>query len=159
MDTEIIAVTIKKCELFGDLSEQELKSIAGSAVMEKYGAGESIYEQGNVGQNFYILVEGQVSLQRTMPLGKTARANVTVFVQRETPFRRLMGCWSALVGAEHRHLCTAKCDRPTTVIRIPCAALSAIVEKNPELKIKLLEKLVLMLRERIDSSYQAIETL
>jgi len=159
MDTEKIAAIIKKCELFGDLSEQEVNTIADSAIIETYDAGQSIYEQGSVGNNFYILVDGQVSLQRNMPIGKTAKANVTVFVQRETPMRRLMGSWSALVGAEHRHMCTAKCDKPTTVIRIPSAALADIVGKNPELKIKLLEKLVMMLRDRIDSSYQALETL
>ncbi|MDY0042664.1 MAG: cyclic nucleotide-binding domain-containing protein [Desulforhabdus sp.] len=159
MDSVSIAATLKKCELFSELSDSEIGAIAGSAITEQYGPGELIYEQGCIGRNLYILAEGQVSLERHIVLGKTSKANVTVFIQRETPSRRLMGSWSTLVGERHVQMCSAKCNQPTTVVCIPCSALSEIVAQNPQLRIKILEKLVIMLRDRIASSYEALESL
>ena len=87
------------------------------------------------------------------------KANVTVFVQRETPSRRLMGSWSSLVDERYIQMCTAKCDQPTTLIRIPSSAFADLSASLPEVRIKILEKVVIMLRERIASSYDVLETL
>jgi len=159
MDASKVLETLKKCELFSRLSEKEIESIGRSAMIEKFNAGEIVYEQGSVGDNLYILAEGQVSLERSVSIGRMGKANVTVFVQRETPSRRLMGSWSSLVGERHIQMCTAKCDQPTTLIRIPSSAFADLIASLPEVRIKILEKVVIMLRERIVSSYEVLETL
>ena len=159
MDASEVLSTLQKCELFSGLSQAEIEAVSKSAAIEVFNAGEIVYEQGSIGDNLYILAKGQVSLERTVSIGRMGKANVTVFVQRETPSRRLMGSWSSLVGERHVQMCTAKCDQPTTLIRIPSSAFAKVVATLPQIRIKILEKLVIMLRERIASSYEALETL
>ena len=70
-----------------------------------------------------------------------------------------MGGWFALLGEQHMHMCTAICYRATTLISIDCSKLREYIAKNLEIKTKILEKLILLLRDRIDSSYRAMESL
>ena len=159
METEKVAEALKKCELFTEFSEQELRAIAKAGHIERYKAGEIIYKQGSPGKKLYVLSEGQVSLERRVDLDDNRKANVTVFVLRERPHRRLMGGWSALVGAHHIQMCSAVCDKPVTVVTTLCSDLKEVMTENPAIRIKILEKLILLLRKRIDSSYGAFETI
>ena len=86
-------------------------------------------------------------------------ANVTVFALKEQTNRRLMGGWSALVGEQHVQMCSAVCEKPTKVISMRCSDLRETIIKDSTMRIKILEKLILLLRDRIYSSYGAIETL
>jgi len=159
MDLNKVGQILKKCELFTDLSDQELNRIADFGILETYHAGATIYEQGSVGMKIYVLSEGQVSLERTLDLGRRSMGNATVYVLREIPNRRLFGSWSTLVGEEHVQMCTAKCDKPTEVVSLPCSHLRTLLIEAPNIRLKILEKLILILRERLESSYSALETL
>jgi CRP-like cAMP-binding protein len=159
MDIDKTARLLRKCEVFSELSEKELKSIAKLCQIEKFNVGESIYSQGCLGEKLYVLAEGEVTLERTIDIGDQRRAKIPVFTFRATPSRRLMGGWFALLGEQHRHMCTAICYRATTLISIECSKLREYVAKNLEIKAKILEKLILLLRDRIDSSYKAMESL
>lgn len=159
MDTKKIGQIFKQCELFEELSEKELQAIAELGRMESFKAGDTIFGQGSLGTNLYILSKGQVSLERKVDLGGAPKAKITVFVFKEQPNRRLMGCWCGLIGKQHVHMCSAICDKPTEVVSISCSDLRAIMTKDPSIRIKMLEKLILLLRDRIDSSYGAFETL
>ena len=159
METGQMATVLQKCEVFGGLSDEELKSITRLAKIVKFNAGDIIYSQGNIGTRLYFLSEGEVRLERKVEIGANRKAYVPVFVQRESPCRRLMGSWSALVGQQHVQMCTAKCYKPTTVLSISSSELTSALSRNPELRIKTLEKLILLLRDRIVSSYEAMETL
>ena len=159
MDKNKVAEILKKCELFDELSDRDLQPIVDLGRIEKFKAGDIILEQGSLGTKIYILSKGQVSLERRAELTGSRSATVTVFVLKESPNRRLMGCWSSLVGELHVQMCSAVCDKPTEVVAMPCSELRALIVQNSAIRIKILEKLVLLLRDRIDSSYGAFETL
>ncbi len=57
MQTETIVETLKKCELFSRLAEDELRSIAKMGKLETYNTGDELFQQGNVGARLYILSE------------------------------------------------------------------------------------------------------
>jgi len=159
MELDYIISILRTCQVFGVLSDEELKSVAELCEVEKFKAGETIYSQGGIGNKLYVLSEGQVSLERTIDVGDRGRATITVFTLTATPFRRLMGGWSAILGVEHIQMCSAVCYQPTTVISMECSKLRDTINMNLAIKAKILEQLVLVLRERIDSSYKAMETL
>jgi CRP-like cAMP-binding protein len=159
MDIDKIARLLRKCEVFSELSDRELKSIAKLCKIEKFNVGDSIYSQGGLGEKLYVLAEGEVTLERTIDIGDQRKAKIPVFTFRATPSRRLMGGWFALLGEQHMHMCTAICYRATTLISIECSKLREYIAKNLEIKTKILEKLILLLRDRIDSSYKAMESL
>jgi CRP-like cAMP-binding protein len=159
MELGYVVTILRTCQVFGVLSDEELNSIARLCEIENFKAGEIIYSQGSVGNKLYVLSEGQVSLERTIDVGDRGKATITVFTHTATPLRRLMGGWSAILGVEHIQMCSAVCYQPTTVISIECSKLRETINKNLSIKSKILEKLVLVLRDRIDSSYKAMETL
>jgi len=159
MDADEIQQTLRKCEFFGELSDEELKPIADLGVLEEYASGDIIYKQGNAGAKLYVLSKGQVSLVRTLKLDNNRMANATVYVLRESLGRRLMGGWCTLVGKKHVQMCTARCDKPSKVVSIDSSELREIMIRNADVQVKLLEKLVLILRGRIESSFAAMETL
>lgn len=159
MGIEEITKILGMCELFSDLSDNELESVAKLGRIEKFKPGEKIYEQGSIGTKLYILSQGRVTLERKVELGGGRMANVTVFALKEQTNRRLMGGWSALVGEQHVQMCSAVCEKPTKVISMRCSDLRETIIKDSTMRIKILEKLILLLRDRIYSSYGAIETL
>ena len=55
MEAKVITDTLRKCELFSDLSDEELSSIAELCRVEKYDAGDIIYEQNSLGIKLYVL--------------------------------------------------------------------------------------------------------
>ncbi|MFH2218946.1 MAG: cyclic nucleotide-binding domain-containing protein [Pseudomonadota bacterium] len=154
-----ITEILKKCAIFSELSDMEVKSVAELGRIETFEPGDIIHEQGRLGTKLYVLSEGQVSLERKINLGNSRWGKITVFVLRNKSNRRLMGAWSSLVGEEHVQMCTAVCNTPTQIVSIDCSELRGFLLKNPVIRIKLLEKLVLLLRDRIDRSYEAMETL
>ncbi len=156
--TEVIEA-LKKCGLFGDLSENELATMTALAHLETFKPGDVVYQQGQRGEKIYILAEGQISLHRAFEVGGNRQAEKMVYVLRESPNRRLLGNWSTLVGEPHPQMCTAKCVKPTKLVSFNSAALRELIAKNPQIQIKILEKLVVILRERLESSYSSMDTL
>ncbi|MEW6186862.1 MAG: cyclic nucleotide-binding domain-containing protein [Thermodesulfobacteriota bacterium] len=159
MQREEVIQTLKKCGLFSDLSPEELSPIVEIGNIENFAAGDWIYKQGDIGKKLYILSEGQVALNRNFEIGNNHQAEKVVYVLRESPNRRLMGSWSALVGERHIQMCTAKCIKPTKVVSFNSSELRDLIAKNTNIRIKILEKLVVILRERLESSYSSIDTL
>jgi hypothetical protein len=107
----------------------------------------------------FILSEGQVSLNRSFEIGNDRQADRVVYILRERPNRRLLGSWSTLVGEQHTQMCSAKCNKPTKVVSFNSSEIRGLISKNFNIRIKVLEKLVVILRERLESSYSSMETL
>jgi CRP-like cAMP-binding protein len=159
MRSEEVIQTLKKCGLFSELSNEELSPFADLGSIENFAAGEMIYRQGDIAEKLYILSEGQVSLNRNFEIGNDRQAEKVVYILRERPNRRLMGGWSSLVGEEHIQMCSAKCNKSTKVVSFNSSELRDLISKNMNIRIKILEKLIVILRDRLESSYSAMETL
>ena len=72
VDSEIVA-GLRTCELFAALSEQEVEGLitllAGSCQVANYEAGDTIFVQGELSKVLYVVMEGQILIRRTFPLG------------------------------------------------------------------------------------------
>ena len=159
MESDKIIEILKKCEFFNHLTEDELQSIARMGKIEEYNAGDEIFKQGDIGTKLYILSEGLISLYRNIQLVNNRKGSITVYEAREKPFRRLLGSWFALIGEQHILMCSAKCEKPSKIISIATEDLRKFLEKDIEIRVKILEKLVLLLKDRLESSYTAMQTL
>lgn len=159
MELEKIIEILKKCEFFNHLTDDELKSIAEMGKIEEYNTGDEIFKQGNVGNKLYILSKGLISLYRNIKLGNNRKGTVTVYEARQRPSRRLLGSWYALIGERHVLMCTARCEKPSKIISIPTKDLRKFLEKDIEIRVKILEKLVFLLKDRLESSYSAMQIL
>jgi signal-transduction protein with cAMP-binding, CBS, and nucleotidyltransferase domain len=159
MSLEEIIEILRKCELFCELSDKELQSIAQLCRIEEFKAGDIIYRQDSIGAKLYILARGHVTLERKFDLGGTRKAQINVFSLIERANRRVMGSWYTLIGKQHVHMCSAICEKPTKIVSMRCSDLRDTMVQDSMIRIKILEQLVLLLRDRILSSYEAIETL
>lgn len=159
MGLEEITKILRMCELFFKLSDNELQSIVKLCQIEVFETGDKIYEQGSAGTKLYILASGRVALERKIDLGGSRKAKINVFALIEQANRRVMGSWYTLTGKQHIHMCSAICEKPTRVVSMYCSDLRNTMIGNSMIRIKILENLVLLLRDRILSSYEAIETL
>jgi CRP-like cAMP-binding protein len=159
MKTDEISTTLKKCELFRALDDNELQRLSGCCTVETHRAGETVYGQGQSGDRLWILYRGQVSLLRKYHLTGGRTADVRVFLLKETDNRRLFGGWYALVGKEHDFLCTATCDRDSRLVVIDGATIRKLMVDHPDIRIKILEVLVMLLRGRLESSYESFESI
>ena len=75
MNQRNITHCLWQSEFFSVLTEKELSYIAKRGSIEKYAAGDTIYEQGQPGKKFYLLYKGQVSLLRYYKLDQTRTAH------------------------------------------------------------------------------------
>jgi signal-transduction protein with cAMP-binding, CBS, and nucleotidyltransferase domain len=159
MNHKEITDILRMSDLFSELSDNELQSIADLCQIEEFEAGDIIYRQGSIGTKLYILAKGHVILEREIDLGGARKAKLNVFSLIERANRRLMGSWYTLVGEQHVHMCSAICEKPTKMVSVGCFNLRSAMDQDSTIRIKILEQLVLLLRDRILSSYEAVEAL
>lgn len=61
-ETNLICEFLKKCPVFASQSPSELTEIAQKMAYEKYPPGEVIFQQGDPGDKFYLIREGQAEV-------------------------------------------------------------------------------------------------
>jgi CRP/FNR family cyclic AMP-dependent transcriptional regulator len=152
--SEIVAV-LSNCELFRGLDSEEIKKIAGLGTIESYEAGENILNQGDFGENLYIIAEGHVFLERALDLGARKGSAIITILGRG----KALGCWSTLLGETHTLGSSAICRKPTKIIVIKGPALRDMMLDNFQLGFKILERLCFILRNRIRGAYGAMENI
>lgn len=155
MDISEIVDVLENCELFRSLERDEIEKIAGLGHVETYEAGENMLQQGDFGDNLYIIAEGHVFLERSIDLG-TRKGNAIISLLGRG---RALGCWSTLLGEAHTLLSSARCRKATKVVVIKGPALREIMLGNFQLGFKILERLCSTLRDRIQGAYGAMENI
>lgn len=68
-ETNLICEFLRNCPVFGHQSPSELTEIAQKMAHEKYPPGEIIFHQGDEGDKFYLIREGQVEVLIDGPAG------------------------------------------------------------------------------------------
>lgn len=150
-----VTEALLKCELFATLSSQEIDPVVALASVETYQAGEKIFSQGDHGTKMYVISRGQVSLERTVDLGERT-ATITVATLGRG---RAFGCWASIIDHPHSVMSSALCTEPTRVIGLEGVALRAALQNDLGVGFKVLEKLALLLGERLRGVYGAMEKL
>jgi CRP-like cAMP-binding protein len=156
MAADDICGDLKTCELFESLDEGEVQVITDllgeSCRMERYQAGDHVFDQGELSSNLYVIVSGQVVLQRTVNLGdKTATRPLGLLSKG-----RAMG-WSALLYGPRYATGSAVCRQPSELIVIDGARLRAALEKEPVIGFKVMDKLACLLGDRLRAAYNTME--
>lgn len=66
---------LKNVYLFNDLSKPELDKILGLAYDKEFGKEEAVFHEGEIGDAFYIVMEGQIRISTMVPgVGEEALA-------------------------------------------------------------------------------------
>jgi CRP-like cAMP-binding protein len=147
---------LRVCELFMSLDEKEMKTlldVLGPACeTADYKPGDHVFDQGEISSKLYVIVSGQVALQRSVNMGGKTSAWPLGLLGRG----RAMG-WSALLYGPRYSTASAICQKPAQVITIDGARLRAVLENNPVMGFKVMDKLAGMLGERLRAAYNTLE--
>jgi CRP/FNR family cyclic AMP-dependent transcriptional regulator len=66
---------LKKTDLFGNLTDEHLSSVAALTKLVDVNRGHLIFSQGDAGETFYIIISGRVRISRQIPgMGEEALA-------------------------------------------------------------------------------------
>ncbi len=147
---------LKTCELFDILSETEMQvlttSISGAWEMATYQAGDHIFDQGELSSRLYVIVSGQVLLQRSVNMGDKKAGWPLGLLGKG----RAMG-WSALLYGPRYATASAICQKPSQTVSIEGASLRAVLEKEPGIGFRVMDRLASMLGERLRAAYNTME--
>jgi CRP-like cAMP-binding protein len=148
---------LKTCELFSTLDEGEVgglaESLAKSCQIESYEAGDTVFAQGEHKTKLYIVIEGQVLLQRTFYIGERDAITPVAILGKG----RAMG-WTALLYGPRYATASAICQKPTKVISVDGDDLRLVLEGNPSVGFQVMSRLACMLGDRLRAVYNAAES-
>ena len=65
----ILAARLRKSELWSHLTDEQVFALSSALSEESVPAGTKIFGFGDTGRDFYLLEEGEISIQRTTPYG------------------------------------------------------------------------------------------
>jgi CRP-like cAMP-binding protein len=153
MDRSAIEDVLAGCELFRGLRKNEIRNIADLCQVQTYDIGDDVFRQGDVGENIYIIADGQIFLERSMDLGTRTGKVVIGILGRGRAF----GCWSTLLDEPHNVMSSALCQRPAELVVMNGADLRAMMTRNTRLGFRVLERLCFVLRDRLHGAFGAME--
>ena len=153
MSNPEIQKTLQACEFLKSITPEHLVTISEFGSLEAYKAGDYIFQQGDFGEDLFIIVEGYVFLERAMDIGKHKGSVVIDALGKG----RTLGCWSTLLGEPHVLMSSASCQKNTTVVRLKGSLLRKCMEEDTPFGFFMLEQLCFLLRERIQAAYGAMD--
>ena len=153
MKSAEIEETLAGCELFKGLKRDEIQNIAKICRVDTFDTAEAVYQQGDFGEKIYIIASGQVVLERTVDMvAREARVVIATLGRG-----RVFGCWSTLLNEPHFMMLRTFCLTPATILVLKGAELREHMLEDVRFGFNVMEKLCLLLRERIQAAYGALE--
>ena len=136
---------LKRVQLFEDLDQRSLESIANSAVEQSYQSGQEIVRQGDTGVGAFIIRSGRVEVVQERG-GSTERIG-------ELKAGDVFGEMALL--DEFPRSATVRAIEPTTCLGIQRWHFKGILESHPQLALALLPVLTRRLRAAEAHSHEA----
>ncbi len=153
MESAEIEEILASCELFKGLGPSEIRNIAKICQVNTYDKGALVYQQGDFGENIYIIANGQVVLEKTVDMVSREGRVVIATLGRG----RVFGCWSTLLDEAHIMMLRTFCQTPATILVLNGAELRKDMVSDTRFGFNVMERLCFLLRERIQSAYGAME--
>ena len=153
MEKKEIQAAMAGCEFFNGLEVADFDKLLPICRERNYKSGQYVFTQGDVGEYLYVIVTGQVLLERTVNLG-VRKGTVTIEALEKG---RVLGCWSTLLGERHILMSSAICQKPTRLLTMRGADLRGLMHSNKELGFNVMEKFCFLLRDRVQAAYGALE--
>lgn len=145
--------TLKECRLFSTLSDADLDRIAEITGERDHEAGATIFQEGAAASELYLLQEGKVALQMTLPAGEapetTKRATIDIVTENQ-----VFG-WSAVVSPNVYTL-TAVCLQRSRLLVIDGHRLSELMEADTSLGYQVMQGFVKVVATRLDDTRQVL---
>ncbi len=128
---------------FQGMDKKHLESMAECAENARFEAGQIIFHEGDPAEQFYLIQEGLVSIQFTLP----HRGLTTVQSVGEGD---VLG-WSWLFPPYRWHF-DARVQQPTRALALDAACLRAKCERDHDLGYEVFRRFMQVVTERLDAT-------
>ena len=136
---------------FQGFSQEQIARIRPLFLLFYAPAGTLIFEQGEIAENLYVLIHGEVAIRYKPDDGP---ADVIAHVRPEG----VVG-WSAALGNPH-YTSSAECTLDCQMLRVRNSDVRQLCENDPETGALFLDRLAAMIAERLRTTHpQLIELL
>ena len=114
-------ITLEAHEVFGYLRPDQVRAVSEAAEPVSYGAGDTVYLQGERADNLYVVLTGRVAL--SLP----GRGDVSVLVD-QLGTGEMFGSCVCLDLAEYT--VTAQCVEDSQLLRIEASVLKRLMDQD-----------------------------
>jgi len=148
---------IKETFIFNDLDEQEVAGILKITKERRFSKGETIMQEGQEGDSMYIVADGDVEVSKTLAM----KGGEGDFTKREKILKRFKAEDNvvfgeiAMIDRENRSasvVTTTDC----ILLEIRRKDLLDLMEKRPQMGIKILKRIAQLLASRLRQSSQDV---
>lgn len=139
---------LKRFDLFAGLPGEALRAIAPLAEERHLTDGTLLFTEGSPASHFFLILEGKVSLERRVQLGRTGtprRAAIEVAGAWQT-----VG-WSSMVRP-FVYTSSGVCQGPVSVLAISGDALRSWMIHHPDVGYEIITRIASIIRHRMESS-------
>jgi CRP/FNR family cyclic AMP-dependent transcriptional regulator len=136
---------IKEAEVFKGIPSHVINEIAEHVTVERFSAGEVLFEKGEFADTLYILEDGaiDISVRGEKPLSLPVNEPGEMFG------------WSALVEP-NEYTATAQCVNESKVIKVDGELLARTFERHPSVGLTVMKRLAGVIASRLVSTYQEV---
>lgn len=138
----------KVCPLFDSLSEADLERFAAISLPQEWGAGVTIFAEGNPAKDLYVVEQGKVALQMHLP---SAQAQLSKRITVDVATKGDVFGWSAVVQP-HTYTLTAVCLERTTVLAVDGFKLRNLLKDDHRIGHEVLSQLIGVVASRLDET-------
>jgi CRP-like cAMP-binding protein len=135
---------LRTCEVFAELSDEELQRILSFCHEEQHAKDEVMFSEGDEATTFYILEEGQVSLQYVICPQPEYCQDARILLDKPGDF---MG-WSSLVKPS-RMTASGLCLTDVHLVAIDSTRLNQLMEQDSHVGFVILKELAGSLNKRL----------
>ncbi len=138
---------LRQKDIFWGMKKDFVKEIMKLSTTETHQKGTVLFKEGDLADQFYILLKGRVKLS----LGKIGQS-----VYLASNAGEAFG-WSSLTGRD-TYSASAECLSPTKLLKIDKKPLQKIIEKDTSNGLILFKRLAELLGDRLIQSYTIISS-
>jgi CRP/FNR family transcriptional regulator len=129
---------LSRCMAFSGLAADDLKTVLSISVERAYPKGALIFQEGDPGDGFYLLLEGKVKVYKASQEG---REQILHIIGKGDPFGEAAMYAGIPFPANAQALLDSRC------LFFPRAAFTALIASHPSLAMNMLAVLSMRLRE------------
>ena len=143
-----LAARLRRMKTWAHFSDEQIFRLTQVAEEEMHDAGSLIFAHRGPGRDFFVLEEGEVTVQRTTTYG--------TFVLGAIEPGNVFGEGSFVSG--HERTSDVVAARPSHLLRLDAGALDALIEANPEMGVQLYWSLWHSLARKLRSTNEQLKT-
>ena len=121
--------TLRSCQLFTGLPQQDLQNIANVSILKLLAKGEYLFHEGDAAGGFYVIQRGAVNVHRVTATGKEQIIHV---------FRTGDSFAEVALASATGYPADARALEDTQVLLVQKAGILALLKRHPELALRML---------------------